>query len=148
MSNEETVVAGFRQCARHVAAVLTEELGWQVPFGRQGVERLADYLEQARPLLVRPEQADAVTSLGAFLGECILQECGGRWTHQSGWWGIELAEGVVACPFVQIQQQLSAGEEQSCQRYLECLIHLVRQLSVSVTDGESAQERSAAQHAA
>lgn len=93
-----------------------------------GAEQLAIYIELVRDLMQGEQLEETVTSLGAFLGETIIKTCHGKWTNQAGWWGVQIADGVIACPFTQVRNQMQSGMSQSVARYLVCLQQIAENL--------------------
>lgn len=124
MSASQIQPADFTAMASEVVDIFRDEFGIQLTFDAAGVAGLETYLEHARTCLPSDARDEAVTRLGAFLGECIIARCGGTWSHEPGWWGVRLAEGIYASPFVQVESQLASGLEQSVLRYHSCLFEL------------------------
>ncbi|WP_437223608.1 hypothetical protein SH661x_003283 [Planctomicrobium sp. SH661] len=131
MSTVESPQSGWSASAETVVEIFMEEFGVSLTYDAVGVEQVSIYLELARDMLLQAESSSAIDCLGAFLGEALIRTCGGEWSDASGWWGVQLTEGIVACPFVQVRQQLIAGEEQSIIRYFTCLQNLATQLDLS-----------------
>lgn len=118
----------FRHSAQTVIEVFHDEFQEHLTFSRDGVVALNSYIESVRPLLTDETRENAITMLGAFLGECLIATRGGDWDNQEGYWQIMIAEGLWACPFVQIRTQLELGLEHSVVGYFDCLIALSRTL--------------------
>ncbi|WP_437185405.1 hypothetical protein SH668x_002509 [Planctomicrobium sp. SH668] len=122
---------GMRVCAQLVVKVFAEEFGVHLEQNAFAVDQISKYIEILREMSPLSQEAEenTVTTLGAFVGECILHQLGGEWRHTNGWWGISLREGITAYPFVQVRSQLHQGAEQSVLRYFLCLESLCNHFS-------------------
>lgn len=50
-----------------------------------------------------------VTTLGSFLGECIIRSFGGEWSMCDGAWCVRLDEKNAVFPFAKVAKQLENG---------------------------------------
>lgn len=56
------------------------------------------------------------TSIGSFLGECIIANYGGQWRESEGSWGVFFSERndrSAAFPFNKVRKQLLNGADDS-----------------------------------
>ncbi|SDK61276.1 hypothetical protein [Nonomuraea jiangxiensis] len=106
--NEEEL----RQIAANVRLVI-ERLGplSGMDFGldRESVEWVEGFIERRRT--PDAEQVDGlVSTLGSYLGACVIAATGGSW-HKSDdhGWGVLLPNGGTAFPFAKVRKQLRDG---------------------------------------
>ncbi len=54
-----------------------------------------------------------VSTIGSFLGECIIAEYGGCWEQTEDGWSVVINHGNMTFPFSKVQKQLENGPEDS-----------------------------------
>ena len=106
----------IKELAQKLVATCSEKLGVSLGYDRASVEWLGGYIERIRPHLDEPSIGGITDSIGAFLGECIIANYGGRWREFEGTWGVFFSESndrSAAFPFNKVRKQLLNGEEDS-----------------------------------
>jgi hypothetical protein len=62
-----------------------------------------------------------VLSMGAYVGELIVRNGGGRWTHvpEARGFGVELTSGLVCFPLNKVGKRITVGPEHSIAQFVE-----------------------------
>lgn len=102
---------------RNNVDLVIRELGplSNIEFGlnRASVEWVEGFIERqrARPDF-DPNNAGIVTTLGCFLGECLIAAVNGRWQlHEGLGWSVEFAPDRFAFPLAKVEKQLRYGQD-------------------------------------
>ena len=100
------------------------EEGQRFGYERESLGRLdplVDLFLQSRP---SPEVVDSMAiSMGAFVGELIVREGGGRWTYvPPGARGVQLVSGLVCFPLSKVGKRLTVGPEHSIAQFVDVAI--------------------------
>jgi hypothetical protein len=90
----------------------------QIDFGYnpQSVKWLEGYIERLRQsdqLELEIKREKLASTLGSFLGECIIHCFGGRWVKKDGMWGVSIGDSFVAYPLNKVGKQMKNGLEDS-----------------------------------
>lgn len=114
MANDDLpMVDRIRANAELVVSVAARELGESVGYDEAGVRWLDGYIQRQH------EQGDPtirdglVSTLGSFLGECIVRSFGGAWAEIDGSWCVRFDDGNAAFPFGKVDKHLEHGAEDS-----------------------------------
>ncbi len=103
----------IKALAERLIVTLSETVEVNLKYDRASVEWLDGYLERIRPNLEESSVEGISYSVGAFLGECIIANHGGRWRASDGAWGIYFDDENAAYPFAKVQKHLLNGCEDS-----------------------------------
>jgi hypothetical protein len=106
----------LKDLARSLISTCSETLGVNLRYDRASVEWLSGYIERIRPHLNESSIDGLVSSIGSFLGECIIANYGGEWRESEGTWGVFFSESNdrnAAFPFNKVRKQLLYGMEDS-----------------------------------
>jgi hypothetical protein len=101
MDMQESIVANaelVRQMAR--------KLGVEVGFDEAGVHWLGGFIDRQRSVATDAQKADALDTLGSFLGECIRRTYGGEWQENEHGLLVKINERVSVYPFNKVQKHL------------------------------------------
>ncbi|OUJ73037.1 hypothetical protein [Hymenobacter crusticola] len=83
-------------------------------FDAEAVQRLAELIETQRPSLTDSSRENAVTALGCFLGQCLVQTYGGQWAAgPDGTTGVGIGGHSFFNPFYRVAEQLAHGRPSS-----------------------------------
>ncbi|KUG09424.1 hypothetical protein [Solirubrum puertoriconensis] len=83
-------------------------------FDEAAVQRLANFIEEQRPLLNRDNIQGVVVALGAFLGQCMVQGYQGEWaTGPDGTTGVGFRGERFFNPFFRVALQFDNGLKES-----------------------------------
>jgi hypothetical protein len=83
-------------------------------FDEAGVQRLADFIEEQRPLLSRDNIQGVVMALGAYLGQCLVQGYAGEWASgPDGTTGVGFRQQRFYNPFYRVMLQFDNGPQES-----------------------------------
>ncbi|MEO3876292.1 hypothetical protein ABGB18_46645 [Nonomuraea sp. B12E4] len=109
MSEEE-----LRQIEANVRLVIDQLgplSGMDFGLGRESVEWVEGFIERWRSAGAGLEQIDGlVSTLGSYLGACVIAATGGRWDKSDDHgWGVLLPNGGTAFPFAKVRKQLRDG---------------------------------------
>jgi hypothetical protein len=104
---------------RKNAELVVERLGTLsgIAFGydRESVKWVEGFIERQRsqPEFDLAELSGLVSTLGSFLGECIIKNAGGTWSwsDQDVEWGIRFGGGESAFPISKVRKQFVNGVE-------------------------------------
>jgi hypothetical protein len=101
----------FRELAGKVIKTLSERSGVELDYDGPSVEWVDGFIERQRAHFQGEEAGGLITSLGAFVGECIARNFGGRWRETEHGWGVTFGEGDTAYPFTKVRKQFANGRE-------------------------------------
>lgn len=110
--------------AQRLISTLSEKLGVDLKYDRASVEWLDGYIERVRVHLDGASVDGFTSSVGSFLGECIIANYGGRWLESEGTWGVffsEESDKNGAFPFNKVRKQLLNGAEDSILSFYDVL---------------------------
>ncbi len=97
----------LREDAQLVIDVMSEKEDVQLDFSAASVYWLDSYIEAHRAELDEGDKSLLQEKFGAFLGESIRRNCGGRWVKDSeDQWMIVFDEAHQAAPFAMIGEHL------------------------------------------
>ena len=97
----------LREDAQLVIDVIGEKEAVQLDYSAESVRWLDDYIERHRAQLDASDKSLLQEKFGAYLGESIRHNFGGRWTRDSqGEWTIVFDEQRQASPFALIAEHL------------------------------------------
>jgi hypothetical protein len=103
----------IKALAQNLISTLSEKLGVNLKYDRASVEWMDGYIERIRPNLEESAVLGLSNSIGAFLGECIIENHGGEWRASEGTWGVYFNEENAAYPFAKVQKHLLNGSGDS-----------------------------------
>jgi hypothetical protein len=108
-----TMEEKFKRLAEILVSTSSERLGVHLGYDRESIKWMDGYIERIRPNLEESAVEGIYTSIGAFLGECIIANYGGEWRETEGAWGIYFDDENAAYPFAKVQKHLLHGSEDS-----------------------------------
>jgi hypothetical protein len=114
----------IKTLAQQLISTLSERLGVDLKYDRASVEWLDGYIERVRLNLDQPSIDGLATTIGSFLGECIIANYGGQWRESEGTWGVFFSERndrSAAFPFNKVRKQLMNGAEDSIFSFYEVI---------------------------
>ena len=106
----------IKDLAQKLVSTLSERLGVQLRYDRASVEWVDGYIERVRLNLDESSIVGLTTSIGSFLGECVIANYGGQWRESEGSWGVFFSDSndrSAAFPFNKVRKQLLNGAEDS-----------------------------------
>ena len=103
----------IKALARNLISTLSEKLGVTLGYDRASVEWIDSYIERIRTSLDESAVDGLSNSIGAFLGECVIANHGGRWRESEGTWGVHFDKDNAAYPFAKVKKHLSNGNVDS-----------------------------------
>ncbi|NJK61990.1 MAG: hypothetical protein HC921_04220 [Synechococcaceae cyanobacterium SM2_3_1] len=112
-SDNQDIPAKLRENADQVVRVVREKLEVELSFDQAGVIWIDDYIHRLREQNATEDRSGLVSTLGAFVGESIIQTFGGTWMEIDGMWGVQVNDRVWACPFAKVAKQFENGPEDS-----------------------------------
>jgi hypothetical protein len=126
MTDDLSMVDCMRANAELVVSVAAQQLGETVGYDEAGVRWLDGYIQGQH------EQGDAahrdglVSTLGSFLGECIIRSFGGEWAETDGSWCVRFDDRNAAYPFAKVAKQLEYGAGDSVLSFFTAIPVLFR----------------------
>ena len=106
------MIVRIRENAELVISLARKHLGRDVGFDRNGVQWLDGYIQRLHNAGT-PASDNLVSTLGAYLGECIRACYGGHWAEVNGMWCVKFDDANAAFPFAKVFKQLENGAEDS-----------------------------------
>lgn len=103
----------LRENAALVLSTARNDLQQDIGYDEAGVRWLDGYVQRLHERGDTELNAKVVSTLGAYLGECIIQSHGGAWAELDGQWGVQFDERNAVFPFNKVSKQLTAGAEES-----------------------------------
>jgi hypothetical protein len=103
----------LRALAERFIALASEKLGVELRYDEASVEWTDGYIERIRANVDESSANEVSKFIGAFLGESIIANYGGRWREDEGTWAVYFSEGNAAFPFAKVLKQYENGGEDS-----------------------------------
>lgn len=113
MSDEMSMVEKLRDNAALVVSIAREQLDEEVGYDESGVEWLDGYIQRQHEQGDPKNRRGLVSTLGSYLGECIVHSFGGEWANADGTWCIRFDDRNAAYPFAKVAKHLEDGEGES-----------------------------------
>lgn len=113
MADNLSMVDRIRANAQLVLTVARDHLDTEVGFDEAGVRWLDGYIQRQHEQGNPANREGLVSTLGSYLGECIIQSYRGAWAEVDGSWCVRFDERNAAYPFVKVGKQLEYGAEDS-----------------------------------
>jgi hypothetical protein len=113
MSDNVPMEDRIRANAERVVSVARKKLGTDVGYDAAGVEWLDGYIQRQHEQGNPDNRAGLVSTLGSYLGECIIRSFGGEWAEVDGSWCVQFDDRNAAYPFAKVGKQLEHGAEDS-----------------------------------
>ena len=87
---------------------------FKIRFDDSGVRFIEDFIEQNRMKIAEEEWNPLINSCGAFLGQCIIENYGGKWVNASNeHLAVAFDENNKIYPFAKVSKQFYNGLEDS-----------------------------------
>ncbi len=113
MADNLSMVDRIRANAQLVLTVARDQLDTEVGFDEAGVRWLDGYIQRQHEQGNPANREGLASTLGSYLGECIIESYGGAWAEVDGSWCVRFDERNAACPFAKVGKQLEYGAEDS-----------------------------------
>ncbi len=110
---------------KRLAELIKNQLN--VDYDRKSVEVVEKFIEDNRSNHSKEMIAGISTSLGAFLGECIIHCFGGHWQDINGEWCVSFDDKNAVYPFNKVKKQFTNGQEDSIKNFFELIPVIFRQ---------------------
>lgn len=113
MADELQMVDRIRANAELVVTVAAKQLGEAVGYDEAGVRWLDGYIQRQHEQGDPTKREGLTSTLGSFLGECIVRSYGGAWAEMDGSWCVRFDDRNAAYPFAKVSKHLEHGAEDS-----------------------------------
>lgn len=113
MADDLPMVDRIRANAELVVSVAAKQLGVAVGYDEAGVRWLDGYIQHQHEQGNPANHDGLVSTLGSFLGECIIRSFGGAWAEVDGLWCVRFDDRNAAFPFAKVGKHLEHGAEDS-----------------------------------
>ncbi len=120
------MVERIRANAELVVSLATQQLGETVGYDEAGVRWLDGYIQRQHEQGSPANRAGLVSTLGSFLGECIVRSFGGEWAEVDGAWCVRFDDRNATYPFAKVGKQLEHGAEDSVLSFFAAIPVLFR----------------------
>jgi hypothetical protein len=112
VADEMTMVERIRTNAELVVSLASEQLGKAVGYDEAGVRWLDGFIERQHQQGDPTSRDGLVSTLGSYLGECIVHSFGGQWAEIDGWC-VRFDDKNAVYPFAKVAKHLEHGAEDS-----------------------------------
>ena len=116
----------FRANAELVVSIASKQLDIEVGMDEAGVRWLDGYIHRQHEQGNPANRDGLVSTLGSYLGECIIQCFGGQWIEIGGVWCVQFSEGNAAYPLAKVRKQLENGAGDSVLSFFTAIPVLFR----------------------
>ena len=99
----------FKHLAETLISTMSKQAGVELAYDAASVAWVDGFVERQRERFAGEEAGGLVNVIGAFVGECIIANFGGRWRESDGTWGVFFDEGTAAFPFAKVRKQFDNG---------------------------------------
>ena len=103
----------LRSNAELVIAFARDQFGQGLAYDEQAIRWLDGYIQRQHEAGDPNDRDSLVSTLGSFLGECIIRSFGGKWAMVDGSWCVQFDEKNAAFPFAKVAKQLENGSGDS-----------------------------------
>ena len=101
----------FRELAERLISTMAAQSGVELGYDGPSVEWVDGFIERQRGRFPGAEADGLVNVIGAFVGECVIANYGGRWRESEYGWGVYFDDGNAAYPFAKVRKQFDNGRE-------------------------------------
>lgn len=126
MADDLSMLDRLRANAELVVSVARKQMDQDVGYDEAGVRWLDGYIQRQHEKGDPANFDGLVSTLGAYLGECIIQTFGGHWSEVDGWWCVQFDDRNAAYPLAKVQKQLENGSEDSVLSFFTAIPLLFR----------------------
>jgi hypothetical protein len=126
MSDSQLMADRIRANAELVVSIARKQLGEEIGYDEAGVQWLDGYIQRQHEQGNPANRSGLVSTLGSYLGECIIRSFGGAWAELDGSWCVKFDERNAACPFAKVGKQLEHGAEDSVLSFFSAIPVLFR----------------------
>ncbi len=96
----------------NLAYITKTKLG--INYNNDGVKCIEGFIERTKSYFPKDQWEELSYSCGAFLGQCIIENYGGKWSQdENGQFCIEFNEHNKVYPFSKVSKQFENGLEDS-----------------------------------
>jgi hypothetical protein len=101
----------FGELAEKLISTLSAQSGVELGYDGLSVEWVDGFIERQRVRFPGAAADGLVNVIGAFVGECVIANYGGRWREDEHGWGVFFDDGNAAYPFAKVRKQFDNGRE-------------------------------------
>ncbi len=113
MSEDQSVIEQIRTNAALIIAVAADKLGVHLAYDEAGVRWLDGFIQRQHEAGNADNRDKLTSTLGSYLGECIIHCFGGAWVQLDGLWAIGFDDQNAVFPFAKVSKQLTNGQDDS-----------------------------------
>jgi hypothetical protein len=112
---------------KHNAGLVVQQMsrvcGFAFGYDAQSVAWLDGYIERQRAGNdMTPELMNGlVSTLGSYLGECVINCYGGYWENEGGEWRVSFDSQNAVYPFAKVRKQFEGGPGDSIKSFFELI---------------------------
>lgn len=94
----------------------------KIPYSAEGVKFLEGFIERNKQEIPREEWSGLMNACAAFLGQCLIEQYGGRWALDAQQnVGVAFDQNNWAYPFAKVSKQFENGLEDSIDSFFQVL---------------------------
>jgi hypothetical protein len=97
--------------------------GLEFGYNAESITWIDGFIERQRccPDIAKNTIDGLISTLGSFLGECIIRCFGGHWQNSDGEWCVCFDDGNMVFPFNKVKKQFLNGREDSIKSFFELI---------------------------
>jgi len=114
VTDDIPMVERIRANAELVVSIAAKQLSETVGYDEAGVRWLDGYIQRQHEHGDPVNRDGLASTLGSFLGECIIHSFGGQWVEVDGSWCVRFNDRNAAYPFAKVSKQLEHGPRTRC----------------------------------
>jgi len=126
MPDDLSMLDRIRANAELVVSVARKQLAEEIGYDEAGVRWLDGYIQRQHEQGNPANRDGLVSTLGSYLGECIVRSFGGQWADVDGSWCVRFDDRNAAHPFAKVAKQLEHGANDSVLSFFTAIPVLFR----------------------
>lgn len=99
----------LRGIAKKFITTIDADLGVKLGYDEESVDWVDGYVERIRVNFSEELIAPLSNVIGAFVGECVVANFGGRWRQSENGWGVCFDDGNCVFPIAKVRKQFLNG---------------------------------------
>jgi hypothetical protein len=113
MTDISTDIDNIKKNAQLVLSMARDKLGEDVALDENGVRWLNGFIQRQHEQGELAIRSGLISTLGSFLGECIVECYGGEWKEVDGMLAVAFDERHAVFPFNKVAKHLDGGADDS-----------------------------------
>jgi len=132
---EPEMLEAIRENVVRLKEIASREMGVSLELAEESIKWIDGYIDRIRDEVDEGTKDTMIDMLGAFLGETIIRNHGGKWEFSDGVLGVRLEGGLFASPFSKVAKQMREGPEHSIHGFYRATAAMRDHLAQESGDG-------------